>query len=126
MVIDEIGPRGEIYQGKVYPPGGFYPRKGREYMGPNGLIEIPVPFLSGPQRAWRSFSDPKCVPVQKSASNTYHILIPEKRNLWYFWLEKPPYLKFRNKRGTKSNPSVNSENGSGKSAPHSRRKNKRQ
>jgi hypothetical protein len=64
--------------------------------------------------------------VQKTASNTYPIPIPEKKNLWYFRLEKPPYLKFRNKRGTKSNPSVNSENGSGKSAPHSCRKNKRQ
>jgi len=126
VVIDEIGSRGEIYHKKVYRPGGYYPWKGREYMGPNGLIKIPVPFLFGPRRAWRSFSDPKRVPVQKTASNTYPIPIPEKKNLWYFRLEKPPYLKFRNKRGTKSNPSVNSENGSGKSAPHSRRKNKRQ
>jgi hypothetical protein len=126
VVIDKIGSRGEIYHKKVYPPGGYYPWKGREYMGPNGLIKIPVPFLFGPRRAWRSFSDPKRVPVQKTASNTYPIPIPEKKNLWYFRLEKPPYLKFRNKRGTKSNPSVNSENGSGKSAPHSRRKNKQQ
>ena len=41
VVIDEIGPHGEIYHKKVYPPGGYYPWKGREYMGPNlSLIHI--------------------------------------------------------------------------------------
>jgi hypothetical protein len=48
VVIDEIGSRGEIYHKKVYPPGGYYPWNGREYMGRNGLIKIPVPFLVGP------------------------------------------------------------------------------
>jgi hypothetical protein len=84
VYIDEIVPRGEIYHKKMYPPGGYYPWKGRQYMGPQGLIKIPVPFLFGPRRAWRSFGDPKQVPVQKTAANTYPIPIPEKRNLWYF------------------------------------------
>jgi hypothetical protein len=95
-------------------------------IGVRWVIKIPVPFLFGPRRDWRSFSDPKRVPVKQIAPNTYPNPVPEKRNLWYFRLEKTPYLKNRRRRGTKSNPSVSSENGSGKSAPRSHRKNERQ
>jgi hypothetical protein len=62
----------------VYPPGRYYPWKGREYLGSKGPMKIPETFLFGPRRAWRSFSDPKQVPKQKKAINTYPYFFPKK------------------------------------------------
>jgi hypothetical protein len=62
----------------VYPPGGYYTWKGREYLGSKGPMKIPVTFLFGSRRAWRSFSDPKQVPKQKKAINTYPYFFPKK------------------------------------------------
>ncbi len=67
VFVDEIGPRGVIYQKKVYPPGGYYPWKGRAYQGPKGPVKISIPFLFGPQKAWKSISDPKQIPIPKTA-----------------------------------------------------------
>jgi len=65
------------------------------YQGPEGPINIPIPFLFGSRRAWKSFSDPKRVQVKKTTTNTFPLPKPEKRNLWYFRREKPPILKYR-------------------------------
>jgi hypothetical protein len=55
-------------------------------------MNIPIPFLFGPQRAWKSFSDPKRVHVKKTSKNTHPLPKPEKRN---FRREKTRFLNYK-------------------------------
>ena len=92
------------------------------YQGRERSMNIPIPFLFGPQRAWKSFSDPKRVHVKKTSKNTHPLPKPEKRNLWNFRREKPRFLNYRCHKSR--NPNSNSEHGSGKNTPRSLGKNR--
>jgi len=85
-------------------------------------MNIPIPFLFGPQRAWKSFSDPKRVQAKKTSKNTLPLPKPEKRKILNFRREKPPFLKHRSLKSRSPNP--NSEHGSGKSTARSLGKNR--
>jgi len=92
------------------------------YQGPEGPIKIPIPFLFGPRRAWKSFSNPKRVQVKRQLQIPF--LYPSQRKGIYGTLEgkSPLFLSIDVSKCRKPNP--NSEHGSGKSVPRSHGKNR--